>query len=965
MLADMARRIDRLEKGGRVPQANHTSWENVALPVYDADGTQRARIGRQLDDTFAVTYANGPAPSKPATPETVSRELGIVVAWSGKLVSQGAEVDPPADFARIDVHMSETDGFVPSTTETLVASLVSRGSVFVAADLNPKYVRLLAVSTSNAASEPSEQATAQAAPASNLAITDTLVVGSDGRIVAGDPNGARAQFSDQGFQQYDENGDLTVSIGSNPAAGNTLTVKGAQSETRLNFCDNPKLGINSDGWGGGNATLSRVSGANVGTEWAWRAEGVGSTNAYVNFPVRGLTGRMVAFQFTVYTNQPEVIKLRVDGQDPQGNYIPATEIGSYDFAAGDETHVISGVFMVPDDMLLATPHLTGGENDQWDAGQFMDVSLCCVEESAAVRPFFDGDSTVTWPDGEATHGVWSGESDQSVSTLLTPPTRVRENLIDNPKLAVNADKWGQYRVASYGRVDGANVGADWCYEVVTDATQPNPSMQCNFETFTRPLHPYTFSITVWCDADINVRLYFDEFNGPTYLNSTYGSVVMLQAGTARTVTTTLTIDPSVTHVYPFVYCVEEQPPAARLQASLAIIEEATDTFNGYFDGDSPHAAWLGEANNSNSVMVDIGTFRTETFASLSDQGTLSVQRLSTGELNVGGTPLRELVDAGAGTTLGWGYRTDESPHTTTEIGWFETSFIAPPKRLISVFAQARLVGADKGGVLIRHTRDGTTPTVHSPVLAGAEIQKNETGGLSMHARFPDNALVRLLMTVHSFFGAEIWLDGGPLSDVAIMWAEDAGPAIEPAQVLNTGGGETAPDDPPAPPPPPPPQRYDTQWRAYASQCFNRHGVRGTNIAVQGFYADGWNGHNQTQFGWDEGRIQSDLAGSVIEDVAVYVYAWHWYYNAGGTIVFGRHHDSLVVDGTYNIDTYGWATEHTDIGVGHWCHLPVWVGEGFRDGWITGLNFDAVFLGTSLEYYGKFNWDIVLSIGYRK
>jgi hypothetical protein len=193
-LTDMRARIDRLERGGRAPQLTHAALDGGALVVKDRTGTPLARLGMQHDGRAAVVYARGDPPPTPSDPVVVARQLALAVYWDGTF--PGAE--RPTDLARVDVHVSETAVYTPDGT-TLIGSLFGEGAVSFAGDNDPKYVRLVAVTTSDVASEPTAAVAATPLPADQLAagsvgaaqLVADLVLAS--RIIAGTPGAARVE----------------------------------------------------------------------------------------------------------------------------------------------------------------------------------------------------------------------------------------------------------------------------------------------------------------------------------------------------------------------------------------------------------------------------------------------------------------------------------------------------------------------------------------------------------------------------------------------------------------------------------------------------------------------------------------------------------------------------------------------------------------------------------------------------
>lgn len=106
--------------------------------------------------TASVTsFADLTPPATPTLP-TVTSYLGqLRIAWNGQL-TDGA---PPVDFNRVDVHVSATTGFTPSTA-TRVASLSAGGVAYATAPYGQTaYIRLIAYDNAGNASPATAQAT--------------------------------------------------------------------------------------------------------------------------------------------------------------------------------------------------------------------------------------------------------------------------------------------------------------------------------------------------------------------------------------------------------------------------------------------------------------------------------------------------------------------------------------------------------------------------------------------------------------------------------------------------------------------------------------------------------------------------------------------------------------------------------------------------------------------------------------
>lgn len=187
VLADMTRRIENLEKGSRARQLPDSSIDDGNLHLRDADGAVRGTFGRHTDGTYALTYTNGPAPPAPSAPTLVAAELSLVVASDGR----DADGNPfPADVERVDIHESETDGFVPDGSTVRSSLPPAGGARLLVLDNQTHYVKLVAVTTSGAASAPSAAAAGRPLPVSAFAAGSITGADIAANTITGDNIGA-------------------------------------------------------------------------------------------------------------------------------------------------------------------------------------------------------------------------------------------------------------------------------------------------------------------------------------------------------------------------------------------------------------------------------------------------------------------------------------------------------------------------------------------------------------------------------------------------------------------------------------------------------------------------------------------------------------------------------------------------------------------------------------------------------
>ena len=168
----LARRLLRLERDlvtlSTTPRLGNSSIDGGGAIVINnpVTGQPEVIIGNQGDGTNMSQQVSGPTPPQPSTP-TAAGQLGfITVTWDGHYADDVTgdageivyQVPAPADFSRVEVHVSTDPGFVPDPDVTLRGTIESPrgGQLGVSADYDTTYYyRLVVRSLSGKPSLPS------------------------------------------------------------------------------------------------------------------------------------------------------------------------------------------------------------------------------------------------------------------------------------------------------------------------------------------------------------------------------------------------------------------------------------------------------------------------------------------------------------------------------------------------------------------------------------------------------------------------------------------------------------------------------------------------------------------------------------------------------------------------------------------------------------------------------------------
>lgn len=134
-------------------QLAHSSIENGSVDSYDEDGNLRLRIGDQGDGTQTIRVMDGPTPAAPSRPVVVVDGPVLTVTWNGDLADAEAL---PADFARIYVHLSETEEFEGDTARATIEAGTGTSTVTAVEKSGTWWVALSVEAQSGKRSELSE-----------------------------------------------------------------------------------------------------------------------------------------------------------------------------------------------------------------------------------------------------------------------------------------------------------------------------------------------------------------------------------------------------------------------------------------------------------------------------------------------------------------------------------------------------------------------------------------------------------------------------------------------------------------------------------------------------------------------------------------------------------------------------------------------------------------------------------------
>lgn len=217
-VAALERQLRELQAARRL---EHASIDGGAITIRDSTGAVRGTLGNQPDGTVALSTVIGPTPPTPSDPVVTAELAALGVTWDGTFVGAA---NLPADWLRIEVHVSADPAFVPSqATLRQTIETPAGGTVLIPLPYTPWYVRLRSVTTSGAVSDPTNAVAGTPRQAGTDDITADAITGKT--ITGGTITGALIQTADTGravvlnqddnnaIQIYDAANNIVLTLG--------------------------------------------------------------------------------------------------------------------------------------------------------------------------------------------------------------------------------------------------------------------------------------------------------------------------------------------------------------------------------------------------------------------------------------------------------------------------------------------------------------------------------------------------------------------------------------------------------------------------------------------------------------------------------------------------------------------------------------------------------------------------------
>ncbi|QUC01229.1 hypothetical protein [Cellulosimicrobium cellulans] len=312
---------------------------------------------------------------------------------------------------------------------------------------------------------------------------------------------------------------------------------------------------------------------------------------------------------------------------------------------------------------------------------------------------------------------------------------------------------------------------------------------------------------------------------------------------------------------------------------------------------------------------------------------------------------------------GYGVPSDDT--ISTRYGIAEVQFLDYPGRSYRVTMSGLHVYGTAGAkvlVSLRFTRDGTAPTINSPLLGTSMVHLPATGqayttppiivtGTFRAAGAAEATPIRVLACIErqagtGNIGYNTYNGDAQVFNPFRLVVEDVGLDIPDLYLPSAGGGSKTAQQP-TPPPTNPKVTRTTEWAGAWSQNYTLAGAQTTAMAGKAVQGGSYPAR-KCLVGFPS--VTATLSGATVNWVEVYIYFAHWYYNAGGTAVIGAHgHTSAP--GSYSATDGLVTSANWPKPGGRWVRLPSSTHAGFKSGATRGISLRAPGDTTNLQYYG--------------
>jgi hypothetical protein len=330
---------------------------------------------------------------------------------------------------------------------------------------------------------------------------------------------------------------------------------------------------------------------------------------------------------------------------------------------------------------------------------------------------------------------------------------------------------------------------------------------------------------------------------------------------------------------------------------------------------------------------------------------------------------------------GWTNKPTATTYYTTDTGLIELAFTAVEGRMYRIVARSQFDFNGGTGNQVLENRvnvaatattvngctlwspTGASPKVTDPIVCrhfgmyydgggtdgtttteGIIVCSSDAGGLysSTTALAPGDHRILWTATQHSGNATGWGFRNYNPAQSSDFYVEDIGPALPENGVYNTGGAAVTAT-----------KTYTKTYSAVWSRRFGNAGYS-EGAMYQGQYSSTW-GINKSMVYFGTQPYTDMGSTAKVSKVEVYLYANHWYYNAGGTAHIGVFTNTTEPTGFSGVSGKNQTVTSWPVGAGKWVTLP----SSWNSTWNASTPYRGITLGgdlvsTDKTYYGGFD-----------
>lgn len=408
------------------------------------------------------------------------------------------------------------------------------------------------------------------------------------------------------------------------------------------------------------------------------------------------------------------------------------------------------------------------------------------------------------------------------------------------------------------------------------------------------------------------------------------------------------------------------------QAYLTIGQSSLQVFRP--DGEGAHVPTLslGGATADTMLLTDTAG---ETLAGFDEHGYGQAQFFTTPSLEVGGNSLGDpywtedtLFMFPRGRVAGL-ILYNNSPQANSELGLAEVSWDMEPRRLYKVVFDGRISATTSSSswrLFLRYTvgSDGAAapaPQVGTSTQLSTGFYSNGAAQYDTEARCHIEGFLfynhydqaRAMVSLQRLIGGYPWYN---YDGRGYLYVEDVGPVSpNPSEIWADGqmtlGGGTPHANPGGVGVVTPPTARKTYTRTYAANWSRTW--RGSSLQSGDEMRQGYSGSSKLRSAFGvPSQMSSDIAGSTVAKVEMYVHASHWYYHAGGALWFGAHTASSAPGSFPSPVSTEVSQKWTSKTGGKWITLPASWYPYFANGTYKGISIGNFVPSSSNTYYAR-------------